>query len=70
MFSLMPGDFELEISSDKLHQRMIQARGGDIIVLHDTPMALEKYAPFLLEWVHNMKEKGLEFVSLQHEQIR
>lgn len=70
MFNLMPGDFEADISSDVLHQKMLQARGGDIIVLHDTPMALEKYAPFLVEWVQHMKEKGLEFVSLQHESIR
>jgi peptidoglycan/xylan/chitin deacetylase (PgdA/CDA1 family) len=70
MFNLMPGDFEMEINSQALLQRMKQARGGDIIVLHDTPNAFLKYAPFLVEWVHSMKEKGLEFVSLQNESIR
>ena len=70
MFSLMPGDFESGIGSEALHKRMQLARGGDIIVLHDTPMAQEKYAPFLVGWVQSMKEKGLEFVSLQHESIR
>lgn len=63
-FNLMPGDFESNISSEKLLQRLQKARGGDIVALHDKPACLEKYAPILEKWVRNMQSKGLQFVSL------
>jgi hypothetical protein len=43
---------------------MYRARGGDIIVLHDRLECFEKYAPFLKEWIGEMRRKGLEFVML------
>ena len=64
LFNLMPGDFEVNIDSEKILKRLNKAQGGDIVVLHDKPECLEKYAPILEKWVHNMQSKGLQFVSL------
>ncbi|HUH72960.1 MAG TPA: polysaccharide deacetylase family protein [Chitinophagales bacterium] len=63
-FNLMPGDFDAKVDSEILKERMYRAKGGDIIVLHDRPECFEKYAPFLKEWIGDMKGKGLEFVIL------
>lgn len=63
-FNLMPGDFDEKVDTKILKERMYRARGGDIIVLHDRLECFEKYAPFLKEWIREMREKGLEFVML------
>ncbi len=63
-FNLMPGDFGEKVDTETLKKRIYQARGGDIIVLHDQPECFEKYAPFLKEWIGDMRRKGLEFVLL------
>ena len=63
-FNLMPGDFDDKVDAKILKERMYQAKGGDIIVLHDRLECFEKYAPFLKEWVGDMREKGFSFVTL------
>lgn len=63
-FSLMPGDFDEQVYSDSLLDELMNARSGDIVVLHDKPGCLEKYAPVLLHWIANMQSKGLRFVDL------
>lgn len=63
-FNFMPGDFDEKVDEILLKNRMYQVKGGEIIVLHDRPDCLVKYAPFLKEWIADMKAKGLEFVTL------
>lgn len=63
-FNLMPGDFDEKVDTKILKERIYRAQGGDIIVLHDRPDCFEKYTPFLKEWIGDMREKGLEFVTL------
>lgn len=64
-FNLMPGDFDAKVDTEILKERMYRAKGGDIIVLHDRPECFEKFAPFLKEWIEDMKGKGLTFVILK-----
>lgn len=64
MFSLMPGDFDAGISEKLLRERMDSVRGGDIVVLHDRPDCLSRYAPFLEDWIQSVQKKGLRFVTL------
>lgn len=42
MWSLMPGDFDIEVTPSILVKRLSLARRSDIIVLHDRPECLEK----------------------------
>jgi peptidoglycan/xylan/chitin deacetylase (PgdA/CDA1 family) len=63
-FNLMPGDFDGKVDAKILKERMYQAQGGDIIVLHDRPECFEKYALFLKEWIGDMRERGFSFVTL------
>ncbi len=63
-FNFMPGDFDEKVDEILLKNRMYQVKGGEIIVLHDRPDCFVKYAPFLKEWIANMKTKGLDFVTL------
>lgn len=64
MYSLMPGDFDAFIPEKLLSNRMDRVRGGDIVVLHDRPDCLHRYAPFLEEWLLSVQKKGLRFVTL------
>lgn len=63
-FSFMPGDFDPKVNEWQLKDRMYQVEGGDIIVLHDRPDTLVKYSSFLKDWIHDMRDRGLEFVIL------
>ncbi len=63
-FNLMPGDFDAKVNTEILKERMYRAKGGDIIVLHDRPECFNKFAPFLKEWIGDMKGKGWTFVTL------
>lgn len=63
-FNFMPGDFDEKADTVLLKNRMSEVRGGDIVVLHDRPACFEKYAPFLKDWIADMRGKGLSFVTL------
>jgi peptidoglycan-N-acetylglucosamine deacetylase len=52
MWSVMPGDFDESVSAERLAHHLRNARGGDIIVLHDsvkTIAKLSKALPMVLE---------------------
>lgn len=63
-FNFMPGDFDPQVNEWQLKERMYQVQGGEIVVLHDRPDTLPKYASFLEEWIKDMRDRGLEFVTL------
>lgn len=63
-FNFMPGDFDEKADEVLLRNRMYQVRGGEIIVLHDRPDCLVKYASFLKDWIEEMRGKGFSFVTL------
>lgn len=64
MFNFMPGDFDDKVNAELLHKRMQKVKGGDIVVLHDRPSCLEKYQPFLAQWILDKKSQGYSFVGL------
>lgn len=63
-FNFMPGDFDEKVTEWQLKERMYQVKGGEIIVLHDRPDTLSKFESFLPEWIKDMRDRGLEFVTL------
>lgn len=63
-WSLMPGDFEQELSEDTLLKRLLKFKSGDIIVLHDNVMPLSKLKETLSIFVIYALEKGYKFKTL------
>lgn len=63
-FNFMPGDFDEKVTQWQLKERLYQVNGGEIIVLHDRPDTLSKFEPFLPQWIKDMRDRGLEFVTL------
>lgn len=49
MWSMMPGDFDHNASSDVIKRRLSDKKDQDIIVLHDHPKALDKSQQALLD---------------------
>ena len=43
MWSLMPGDFDPQVSIQLLTDRLVNVQKHDIIVLHDDPSSIDKY---------------------------
>lgn len=64
LFNFMPGDFDEKVNEWQLKERMYQVKGGEIIVLHDRPDTLLKFESFLPQWIKDMRDRGLEFVTL------
>lgn len=65
MWSFMPGDFDFKNSKGRLqHDLCSLARGGDIIVLHDSPDSVEKLVTVLPAFYDSCTSKGLRFTTL------
>ncbi|HNY54956.1 MAG TPA: polysaccharide deacetylase family protein [Chitinophagales bacterium] len=65
-WSLMPGDFDATISSEKVYSNLQRARPGDIVVLHDNEKAwkhLQYCLPKFLEFC-KMKNYSLNTIHL------
>jgi len=65
-WSLMPGDFDAMISSEKVYSNLQRARPGDIVVLHDNEKAwkhLQYCLPKFLEFC-KMKNYSLNTINL------
>jgi peptidoglycan-N-acetylglucosamine deacetylase len=63
-WSLMPGDFDASISSEKCLKRLLTAKSGDIIVLHDNKLS-RKHVQFALPaFLAHYKEKNYTFDTL------
>lgn len=59
-WSLMPGDFDQNITSEKCFENLCKAKVGDIIILHDNEKSwkhLEYCLPKFLDFIYN---KGLK----------
>lgn len=64
-WSLMPGDFDAGISSEKCHQRLSEnVRSGDIICLHDSEQAARHLRYCLPKWLAFFDNKGLKSEAL------
>lgn len=57
-FSLMPGDFDLNISSEKCYSNLTEnIKSGDIICLHDNEKALKHLEYCLPKWLEYLSGK-------------
>lgn len=65
MYSLMPGDFDLEISDEECLKRLkTRQRSGDIVVLHDNKKSIERVKKILPEYLDHSLSQGYTFELL------
>jgi peptidoglycan/xylan/chitin deacetylase (PgdA/CDA1 family) len=65
MWSLMPGDFDPEISAEQcLKLALKSSRSGDIVVFHDNMKCGEKMLEVLERYLPEMKLRGFSFKVL------
>jgi len=65
MWSVLSGDFDPNTSPEQCSQNVIlNAKGGDIIVFHDSEKASEKIKYTLPIFLKLMSEKGFEFKAI------
>ena len=66
-FSLLPGDYDSSISSEKCYQNLADnVRSGDIICLHDSEKAWKHLQYCLPRWLQFLSEQQYTLCSLPH----
>ncbi|MGL1885974.1 MAG: polysaccharide deacetylase family protein [Reichenbachiella sp.] len=63
-WTLMPGDFDPNVTREVLSKRLLKYKKGDIVVLHDTPSSFDKYKEGLVEMVKKAKSESYGFELL------
>ncbi len=68
MWSVIPGDFDINVSKEKCLKRSIMNSGpGSIIVFHDSQKAKEKVLFTLPRYLKHFKELGFSFNKIQFD---
>lgn len=64
-WSLMPGDFDTDISSEKCYSNLTNnIKVGDIVVLHDNEKSWKHLEYCLPKWLENLKKYNLVSIQL------
>ncbi len=70
MWSILSGDFDTEITAEKCRDNvLLNAKGGDIIVFHDSEKAQEKMLFALEATLKYFSEQGFKFEALSYNLV-
>jgi len=64
MWSILSGDFDLEISPQQCLKNVLQSKEGDIVVFHDNMKAVEKIHYVLPRYLDYFTKQGYQFCSV------
>ncbi len=66
MWSLLSGDFDVNLSAEKCRdQLLLKSRGGDIVVFHDSEKAFERLSVALSVFLRHCNDKGWRFAKIE-----
>jgi len=65
MWHVMPGDFDQKVNHQQLLNNLITyTHAGSIIVLHDSPYAVDKFRLIIKDYAKKMSQEGLKMESI------